>query len=58
MLRKISDTFVNVYKLNEFRVKMRISERTIRHEGVIEVFWVHRIMLEDTKLGEFGLGFG
>ena len=52
---KIRRALVDVDKLDQFCVQMRVAERPVRHERVVEVFRVRGISLERMELRELGL---
>lgn len=55
ILWKVSRPFVNVHKLDKFRVQMRIAERSIGHQRVIEMLRITGIALQRVKLGKLRL---
>lgn len=48
-------TFINVGKLDEFRIEVWIAERAIGHERVVEMLWLLRISLQGVELCELRL---
>jgi len=58
LFREISRTFVDIDKLDQFRVKMRVPERPVGHQGVIEVLGINGVPLENVELRKFGLEIG
>ena len=54
-LRKIRRPLVNVNKLYELSVQVRIPERPISHQRIVEVLRITRIALQRVKLSELRL---
>ena len=52
---KVRSPFLDVDKLNEFCVQVWVAERSVRHERVVEMFWVGWVSLQRVELRELGL---
>lgn len=53
--RKVGSPLIDVDKFYKLGIQMRISERAICHERIIEMFWISVIPLQSEKIGEFRL---
>lgn len=52
---EVGRAFVDIDELDKFSVEMGVPEGAIRHEGVVEVFWVRGVAFEGVELGKFRL---
>ncbi len=55
ILRKVSGPLVNVHKFDKLGVQMRIAERSIGHQRVIEMLRIIGVVLQRVKLGKLRL---
>src|SRR6266852_3058026 len=55
-LREVLCSLIDIDKLDKFGIEMWVTERTVRHERVIEVLWLMSVLFQYMKLGKFGLG--
>ena len=55
MFGKVGRPLVHIHKLYQLGVQMRVAERTVGHEGVVEMPRVSWVLFESVEVGEFGL---
>ena len=55
MFREVGCAFIDVHKLYQLRIEMRISECAIGHERVIEMPGIFRVSFEGKKIVDLRL---
>lgn len=55
VLWKVCSPFIYIDKFDQFGIKMRVPERPVRHERIIEVLRIHGVSFQSRKLRELCL---
>ena len=55
MCGEVGGALIDVDELDELGIQVRVAERAVGHEGVVEVPWVLRVALKREECRDLGL---